>query len=122
MSDQIIRAESFSRLQHYASHHEFAPLWIRYSEDRRFTNRRMLVNNCFDLTRVDIFAARDNHVLQAVQDVEIPVCILIADVSRTKQPVSERKCSFFRIIPITAHDIRAPSHQFTRMPGCNFLS
>jgi hypothetical protein len=48
MSDQIIRAQSFPRLQHYASHHEFAPLGIRYSEDRRFTNRRMLVNNRFD--------------------------------------------------------------------------
>src|SRR2546430_8514930 len=45
-----------------------------------------------DLTRVDIFAARDNHILQAVLDVEIPVCILIADVSCTKEPISERKC------------------------------
>src|SRR5437667_9946399 len=122
MSDQVIRAENFTWLQHYASNYEFAPLGIRYSEDRRFTNRRMLVNHGFDLTGVDIFTARDNHVLHAVQDVEIPVCILITDVSRTKQPVSERTCSFVRITPITAHDIRAPSHQFTRMPGANFLS
>src|SRR5712692_10202710 len=99
MSDQLILAESFSRLQHHASHHEFAPLWIGYSEDRRFTNRRMLVNHCFDLTGVNIFAARDDHVLHAVQDVEIPVCVLIADVSSAKEAVSERKGSFFRIIP-----------------------
>jgi hypothetical protein len=57
VTDQIIRGESLSRLQHYASHHEFAPLWIGYSEDRRFTNRRLLVNNGFDFTGVDIFAA-----------------------------------------------------------------
>src|SRR6266702_3177942 len=122
MSDQIIHAEGLSRLQDYVSHHEFAPLWIRYSEDHCFTNRRMLVNNCFDLTGVNILAARDNHILQAVQDVEVPVCILIADVSCSKHPVSERKRSCFRIIPITAHDIRAPGDKFTRLSGSNFLS
>src|SRR5262249_54106469 len=105
MSDQIFHAESFSRLQHYASHHELAPLWIRYSEDRGLPNRRMLANNRFDLPGVNIFAARDDHVFQAVEDVEIPVGILTADVPRTKQPVSKRACSLFLIIPVAAHDI-----------------
>ncbi len=113
MSDQILLTESFSRLQRYASHHDFASLWIRYSEDRHFTNRGKLVNNVFDLAGVDIFAASDNHVLQAVQYVEMPVRILIADVSSTKHPVSKRACRFFRIIPVTSHYISAPSHQFT---------
>ena len=31
MSDQIINAENFVGFQYYASHDEFAPLWIRYS-------------------------------------------------------------------------------------------
>src|SRR5262245_25700409 len=84
MSDQLIRAESLTRLQRYTSHHDFAPLRIRYSEDRRFTNSRMLVNNRFDLTGVNVFAARDNHVFQAVQDVKIPFFILIADVASSK--------------------------------------
>ncbi len=54
MREQIVRAESFSRLEHDARHHELAPLLIGYSEDRRFKNRRMLVNDCFDLTRINI--------------------------------------------------------------------
>src|SRR5262252_1940721 len=122
MRDQLILAERFSRLQRYASHHEFAPLRIRYSEDRHFTNRGKLVNNCFDLTRVDVFSARNNHVLQAVQYVEIPVRILIADISSAKQPILECACRFFRIIPVTACDIRAPGHQFTLTPDSDFLS
>src|SRR5215471_8499738 len=122
MRDQLVLAERLSRLQRYASHHEFAPLRIRYSEDRHFTNRGKLVNNRFDLTGVDIFSARNNHVLQAVQDVEIPVRILIADVSGTKQAIFKRSCRFFWIIPVTARDILAPGHQFALLPDSNFLS
>src|SRR6266704_227024 len=122
MNDQIILAESFFRLQYYASHYQLAPLRIGYSKHRRFTNRRMLVDNCFDLAALDILSAGYNHVLQAVQDVYVPIGILIADVAGPKQPVSERTCSFFRIIPITAHDIRTPSHQFTSAPGVDLFS
>src|SRR5947209_8702517 len=87
MGDQVIHAEGLSRLQHDACRHELAPLGIRYSENGRFTNRRKLVNHSFDLTGVDVLTARDDHVLQAVQDVEIAFRILVAEVSRTKQPV-----------------------------------
>ena len=90
MNDQIILAESFSRLQYYASHYQLAPLRIGYSKHRRFTNRRMLVNHRLDLTGVDIFAARDDHVLGPIQDIEISVCIAITDISRAKHAVSER--------------------------------
>src|SRR5262245_29183674 len=122
MRDQLVLAERFSRLQRYASHHEFAPLRIRYSEDRNFTNRGKLVNNRFDLTGVDIFSACNNHVLQAVQYVEISVRILISDVSSAKQPILECACRFFWIIPVTARDICAPGHQLTLTPDSNFLS
>src|SRR5262245_10070572 len=127
MRDQLILAERFSRLQRYASHHDFAPLLIGYSEDRHFTNRGKLVNNRFDLTGVDVFSARNDHVLQAVQDVEIPVRILIADVTGTKHPILdilailECSCRFFRLIPVTARDISAPGHQFTMLSDSNFL-
>src|ERR1700730_6097232 len=122
MVDQVIDSESSSWLQHYASHHEFTPLWIGYSEDHCFANRRMLVNNRLNLTGVNIFAARDNHVLQTVQDVEVPRCILITNISCAKHPISECKQGFFRIGPIATHDIGTPSHQFTGMPGFDLLS
>src|SRR5260370_18475655 len=82
----------------------------------------MLVNNRVDFTGVNIFATGNNHVLQTVQDVEITVRILIAQVSRAKQPVSECARGLFRIVPIAAHDVGAPSHQFTTMPGFGWLS
>src|ERR1700687_5018263 len=122
VSHQIIRAVDLSRLQHDTGHHKLAPLRVRDSADLGFANRGILVKSRLDLAGVDILAARDNHVLQAVQDVEITVRILTADVPRTKESVPERKSGFLRIIPIATHDIRAPSHQFARLTGGNFCS
>ncbi len=84
MRDQFIGGERFAWRQNNAGHHQFAPLWIGYAEDRRFTDRRMLINDSFDLTAINILATCNDHVLQAIQDVEIPGSILVADVSRTK--------------------------------------
>jgi hypothetical protein len=50
MRDQLIRAQGFSGFEYHARHHELAPPLIAYSEDRCVKNRRMLVNDCFDLT------------------------------------------------------------------------
>src|ERR1700682_5122629 len=70
MRDQLIHADSGAGLQHHAGHHELSPLWVRYPKDRRLTNGRMLVNDSFDLSGVHILTARDNHVLQAIEDVD----------------------------------------------------
>src|SRR5260370_14340781 len=122
MSDQVGGGQSLSRLQHYASHHDFTPLRIGYSEDCRFADCRMLVNDRLDFTRVNILATGDNHVFQAVEDVEIAVGILIAKVSCAKQPVPECARGFFRIVPIAAHDVGAPTYQFTMPSGLDLLS
>src|SRR5207253_2181020 len=52
-----IRAEDLSRLQHDTGHHNLTPLGVRYSEDRGFANRGMLVKNRLDLAGVDVLAA-----------------------------------------------------------------
>src|SRR5207248_4498385 len=103
------------------SHHELAPFWIRYSKDCYFANRRMCVNDGFDFSRVNVFSAGDDHILQAIKNVEVSVCVLITNVARSEEAVSEREFSFFRLVPITAHDIRAASDQFTCLPGLDFL-
>src|SRR6201990_1327144 len=111
----------FSRFQHNISHYELAPFWIRYPKDCYFANRRMGVDDGFDFSRVNIFSAGDDHVLQAIPNVEVSVCVLIPNVARSEEAVPERKGSFLRIIPITAHDIRASSDQLACLPGFDFL-
>jgi hypothetical protein len=59
MRDQVIDGQSVSRFKHNARHHQFAPLWIGDSEDRRFENRRVRIDNRLDLAGENIFAASD---------------------------------------------------------------
>src|SRR6266542_3089707 len=82
----------------------------------------MRVNDGFDFSRVNVCSAGDDHVFQAIENVEVPVRVLITNVAGSEKAVPEREFSFFRLVPITAHDIRAAGDQFASFPGFNFLS
>src|SRR5215813_2225132 len=82
----------------------------------------MLVDDRLDFTGVNILAASDNHVLQAIQNVEIAVSISIADIAGAKQAVSKGERIRLRIVPVPAHNVRASHHQFTGMTGFDFFS
>src|SRR5882757_11147716 len=120
MPGQIVRAQNHSGLQHDASHHEFTPLGIGYSEDRHFANRGVFVDDRFNLAGINIFATCDDHVFQTVEDVEIAVRILIADVSRAKHSVSKCESRLFYIVPVAPRDVGAPCDQFPVLPDFHF--
>ena len=102
MCDQFILAQSLARLSHDASSDKFAPLRIRYAKELPASRTAGCpVDGSLHLARIDIFAARHDHVLEAIQDIKISVCIPVADVSGAKEAVSERASlvSASRIIP-----------------------
>src|SRR5207253_1922999 len=120
--DQLISSQVFSRLENNAGFHDFAPLWIRYSENRHFAHRWMRVNHGLDFSGVNVLPAGDDHVLQTIENVEESVCVLIADIAGAKEAVPECTVCLARVVPIATHDIRAASDQFARLPDFNFLS
>src|SRR6476660_9276783 len=115
--DQLFRSKSLPRLEDNDGLYDFTPLRIGYSEHRNFTNCRMSVNDRFDFAGINVLAARYNHVLQAIENEEVSLCVLITNVAGPKEAVSKREFSFVRIVPITAHDIRAASDQLARFSG-----
>src|SRR5205823_10876389 len=98
------------------------PLGVRYSKDCGFANRRMTADHRFDLSAVNVFAAGYDHVLQAVQNVKVPVCAAVADVARAKHAVSKSSLGFIGIIPVSLHDIGATCYQFAALPGLKFVA
>src|SRR6202051_1094514 len=120
--DQLIHTERGAGFQHDTRHDQLAPLGIGYAEHRRLANGRVFVENGFDLAGIDVLTARDDHVLHAVQDVQIPFRILIADVARSKQPVAKRAQRLFAIIPVTPHDVGAARDHFARLPDAHLRS
>ena len=59
-----------------------AAYFIRYSDDGTFVYARKFVYEFFNLARVDIFTNRYDHVLDAIDDLEIPVFFPAHDVAR----------------------------------------
>ena len=80
VTDQSVRCEARAVFQDYAGGHKLSPLGVGYSEDSYLVDRRMGEDDSLDLAAIHIFTACDDHVLQPVQDVEIAVCVLVADV------------------------------------------
>jgi hypothetical protein len=81
----------------------------------------MRADYSFDFTGVDILASGDNHVFQPVQNVEIPLRILVADVSGAKRAISKRKRGLPWIIPVPPHNVGAASHQLAGLSNFDLL-
>ena len=58
-----------------------APLVVRDAEHRDVEDTGVLVDDRLDLGRVDVHAARDDHVLLAVADVEVALLVRVRDVA-----------------------------------------
>src|SRR5436190_14333303 len=85
--DQLFCTYERSGLKHHTGSYQFTPLRIRYSENRDLTDCRVVQNYRFDLAGVNILAARNDHVLQSVQYIEVAVYILKAEISGAKKTV-----------------------------------
>src|SRR6266567_9374439 len=70
MYDQLIRTRAHPRLTDYYCMHYLSPLLVWDANHCRFQDRRMGVQGIFHLGGVDVFAARDDHVLRSIDDVD----------------------------------------------------
>src|SRR2546423_15537745 len=95
--------------------------WRVCPESRHFAHGWMRVNHGLDFAGINILAARDDHVFQAIENVEIPVGVLIPNVAGSEKAVPERELSFFRLVLVTAHYIRAARDQFACLPSFGFV-
>ncbi len=82
MSNQHVGGQSPRRKRH-ASHHKLTPLVSGDSKYSRFVNLRVFVNDRLDLTRLDILARGNDHILRTIERIDVPVGVLIADVANT---------------------------------------
>ena len=58
--------------QAHQRHDGFAPFAVGGADHSDFGHRRVFVQQVLDLARIHVLAARDDHVLLAVDDVEAP--------------------------------------------------
>src|SRR5437868_7306272 len=73
----------------------FAPFRLTHADDRRLRHRRMTDRDVLELDRSDPFAPRLDHVLAAIRDLQIAVCIERADVAGRHPSVRRQRIAPF---------------------------
>src|SRR6266853_1732308 len=77
----------------------FAPVRIRDADHQRFFHVRVLVDRLLDHLRIDVKAARKDHVLLAVENEEVAVFVHDPDVAGEKAAVRKSRGRFVRPVP-----------------------
>ncbi len=83
----------------------------------------MLRQDPFDLGRVDVLAAADDHVLDAVGDVDVAVGIHVAAIAGAQPAVlGDRRGGRLRLAPVAAHQLFAADPDLARDTGRDRLA
>src|SRR4029077_5385916 len=95
---------------------------VRDANHAALGDRRVLIDRLFDVAWIDIVAAAQEHVLDAVDDEDVAVLVHIADVARAQIPaVGLHLGRRLLVLPIAEHDIGALDTEFAALAERNVL-
>src|SRR5713226_915864 len=97
----------------------FSANLVEAAHDGSSLDPRVLEQHVFDLARVDVLAAADDHVLLAVDEEVVPVLIDVADVARVQPATANRVGSRLRIAEIAQHDVPAAEANLAALARCD---
>ena len=97
--------------------HPLSPLFIWYSDDSASDRIWMLADGIFYLSTENVFAPGNDHVLQAVDDPNISVCVHYTNITGMKPTIFHSLLGNLRLFPIPLHNRRSPDKHFTSHPG-----
>src|SRR5882724_643573 len=97
---RLRRVKSGSQLYHGG--HGLSPLVVGETDNRAVLHRRMGPDDLFNLRRIDVVAARDDHVAGAVDQVIVAIGIAIAEVTGVMPtiPASLRRGTLVLVIAL----------------------
>ncbi len=106
-------------LQHDERARDLAALDVLERHDGRIGNRRMREQHGFELGGRHLQPLVLDELLDAIDDVEIPVGVRVADVARMQPTVGiEHRAGLVRAIQIATHDLARPRiHSSPSAPG-----
>ena len=84
-----------------------APALVGTADDGGLDHRLVLVEHPLDLGAGDVLAAGDDHVLEPIDDVDVAVVVLHADVAGVEPAAGERRRRGLGIAPVALEHLRA---------------
>ena len=94
-----------------------AAVVVRDPDDDALVDGGVLVDRLLDRLRIDVVAARDDHVLVALDDVEIAVLVHGADVAGHEEAVDEGGRRVLRALPVAGEHVRPLDPDLPRLAG-----
>src|SRR3546814_16401522 len=74
-------------------------------------HRRMARDGVLYFCRIDILAAGNDHVLHAINHIEIAVLVQIAGIAGVHPAVAQRGLCILRLVPVARPDVTAPRNR-----------
>src|SRR5438034_9015752 len=97
--DEILLRCEAALAQRNDSFYGFTPQLVRHSNDRYFLDRGMLLDHFFDLARVNVGSAADDHVFLAVEDEQISTGVHVADITGVNPSIPDYIGGCLRLPP-----------------------
>ena len=100
----------------------FTQLVMRYTDDGTILHRIGFKENSLYFDAVDILAASQHHVLDAINNVDVSIRVNESRITRMEPTIGECLGRFFRLVPIPTNVVRAVHPNFTNGPWRNILA
>src|SRR3954462_4377307 len=105
---------------HVADHigdDDLPPFGGRPADDRSFAHTSVLEQHLLDLTRINVRAARDDHVLGAIFQCEVTIRVKHADVARVQPAAAQGLRRRVRTFPVARHHHIATADDLSDLSG-----
>src|SRR5690348_12157858 len=117
---QFVGGGGSARLELHGGGDFLAEMLIRDSDDGGFGYGWMLVDDLFDLARVHVESAADDHVLLPVHDVEIAVLVDSGQVAGLEPAAGDRLGRGARVAPVSLHHVVTADDDLADLPDGQF--
>ena len=88
-----------------------APLFVRDADDRALHHGRVTVQRILDIGRTDVLASRDDHVLLAIDDMDVAEGVADSKIAGVEIAVLDRLRRLLRLFPVTLeHNVGTRAH------------
>src|SRR5260370_33938324 len=121
-TDQLVSAEGRTRLLDDNRLHRLAPLLVGHADHRDIGDRGMAEERALHFRRIDVLATRDDHVLDAIINVEITILVAVAGIPGMEPTVADGPRRRLRQGPISEHYLVRAADHFADLAGRQLLS
>src|SRR6185312_13520254 len=95
--------------------HRLPAIGIGDAENDAFGDLGILVDRLLDVARIDLVAAGDDDVLDAVDEEKVTVGVEVADIAGAQPATAEHRGGRLGLAPISRHDLRSAHRHFAAL-------